>query len=102
FSPDSQLIGIGDAVTLNTGLNLYDISTGGPRGSLTESAVYSIAFSPDGKSVLTHTDAGIQIISVADRSRITLFNQETDFGAYGGLGQLPVAFSPDGSKFFYG
>ena len=92
FSPDGQLL----AVSSDIGIWLYSAMTYNELGLLSNPwLIDSVAFSPDGKTILSGTGGGytgvgdgrdINLWSVATHKKITTFR-----GSNG-----PVAFSPDG------
>jgi WD40 repeat protein/serine/threonine protein kinase len=88
FSPDSRLAASGSENVI-----LWDAQTQSKIATLEhEALVWSVAFSPDGKHLVsTHTDGAILVWDVAERQRIANLNEHS--GAV-----YAVAYSPDGQR----
>ena len=85
YSPDSTRI----AVVSDTGIWLYDTTTGAEVALLTGHGVSSVSFSPDGQT-LASASREIRLWDVATRQEIATLEGHTHW-------VLSVSYSPDGT-----
>lgn len=83
FTPDGKMLISND----DTRIRLWDVETQQPIGSLGEDRVYSLALSPDGRTLASGRD-DIYLWDIQEQRKIAVLN------APGGVNTL--AFSPDG------
>ena len=81
---------------------LYAVDAdGGPADMLLKGPLWGVAFSPDGSTIISGSgfDREIRIWRVSDGQQMADFDRECGWGQ---RPVLPVAVSPDGTRFGYG
>jgi WD40 repeat protein len=100
FSPDNRTVACGQ---LGGTVQLWDVPSGSKQYSMTSQHtqdVYSVAFSSDGKSLVSYSpsDGMARAWDVASGAEQHILTHPVDPVAHesGGIPLMPVAFSPDG------